>query len=95
MSFRGEFAHGSAVLNTGMDAQPSHGICLVPNGEKPINAQRPTPNAQRPLSAAKIAPTFENQSPRIGRWELGVGSWALNAGCSRTIEILNVHSQSA
>ena len=37
-------------------------------------------NTQRPLNAAKIARTFENRSPRIGRWVLGVGRWALNAG---------------
>src|SRR5437867_2312131 len=44
-----------------------------------FNSERPTPNAQRPLNAAKIARTFENRSPRIGRWALDVGRWALNA----------------
>src|SRR5207249_4320271 len=44
---------------------------------KTFNVQRPTPNAQRPMNAAKIAWTFGNRSPRIGRWALDVGRWTL------------------
>ncbi len=31
-----------------------------------------------PMNAPKIARTFQNQSPRMGRWTLDVGRWALN-----------------
>src|SRR5260370_36870207 len=48
-----------------------------------FNSERPTPNAQRPLNAAKIARTFDNRSPRIGRWALGVGRRTLNALSAR------------
>src|SRR2546430_14021484 len=66
-------------------------MCDSSRMEKTFNAQRPTPNAQRPLDAAKVARTFENRSPRIGRWTLGVGHWALNAGWFRAFKIPNVN----
>jgi len=74
----------------------SHPTEIGSSGMKnPFNAQRPTPNAQRPLNAAKIARTFEERSPRIESWKLGVGRWVLGVECRLFASDRNPERQSA